>query len=861
MQDARGLIWGTMSIVADITERKRTEAQLRLQGAALESAANAIFIVDREGRITWVNPAFTRLTGYTLEEVLGQTPRLLQSGKHDQAFYKNLWDTILSGQIWHGEIINRRKDGSLYTEDQTITPVRDEHGEISHFIAIKQDITERKQAERSLTLFRTLIDQSNDAIEVLDPETGRFLDVNDKGCVDLGYNREEFLSLTVFDIDPMVDESSFPKVLEDLRKSGSMTWNGIHRRKAGSTFPVEVNLKYVQLDRAYIVAVVRDITERKREEATRQALYRASLNIQEPLALQERLDRILQAARDILPLDRLNILLADSAGQWLEAVASLGVEEPLAAIRVPIGPEGGCIAQTYRTQQMIVWDGRDSVPASLRLQPPYDQIKAFRSQVFVSLPLIVQGCAIGVMAADQKHSKRKIEPATLEILQLFAAQAALAIEHGRLYEAQRMAAIQLEATVDARTRELQTANAKLQVESRRAEEASRHKSAFLANMSHELRTPLNSILGFSGLLEAWTYGPLTEKQARFLHHIHEAGTHLLQLITDMLDFSKVEAGRMDLRPETFALSDALTAALEEFRMQADTKGLVLSLHVEEAPGILVADPLRFKQILYNLLSNAVKFTPEGGSVTVTARTVHSAQCGVRSSAERTSDTPACVEIAVQDTGIGIKAEDLSRLFQEFTQLDSSFAKPHQGTGLGLALTKRLVRLHGGFVTVASAGEGQGSVFTVTLPLRPPRTRGRVLVVEDDARLQAQIAETLQQAGFSVDLVREGDTALEQAARVPPDLVILELALSDLQGLEVLQRLRAEGSPRLPIIVLTEGGGNRVDETLALGADEFLTKPVSLGVLTDAVERLLRKEGREGGSAPVRARAEDHEGGR
>ncbi|MDD5139454.1 MAG: PAS domain S-box protein [Verrucomicrobiales bacterium] len=267
-----------IAIVRDITDRKRTEEQLRVQASALDAAANAIVITDHTGTIQSVNPAFTTLTGYTAQEAVGQNPRILKSGKHDEAAYRNLWQTISAGQVWNGEVINRRKDGSLYTEEMTITPVRNGDGVIASYIAIKQDITGRKRAEEKFRLFRTLVDQSSDAFEIIDPETGRYLDVNERGCSDVGYSREELLALRVFDIDPMVEQSEFLKVVEELRKSGVLLWQGVHRRKDGSTFPVEVNLKYVRLDRDYIVTVVRDITERKRAEnflANERALLRS----------------------------------------------------------------------------------------------------------------------------------------------------------------------------------------------------------------------------------------------------------------------------------------------------------------------------------------------------------------------------------------------------------------------------------------------------------------------------------------------------------------------------------------------------------------------------------------------------------
>ena len=241
---------------------------LRLQSAALKATANAVVITDRGGAIVWVNPAFTTLTGYTFAEVKGRNPReLLKSGQQDLAVYQDLWETILAGGIWHGELVNRRKDGATYPEEQTITPICNAAGEPTHFIAIKRDLTERKETEKALRLFRELLDQSNDSIEVIDPVSARFLDINESAAAARGYTQEEFLSLRVFDLDPTVSESGWPQLAERIRTAGSVRSEGFHRRKDGTLFPVEISAKWVRLDRDYIVTVVRDISKRRQAEA------------------------------------------------------------------------------------------------------------------------------------------------------------------------------------------------------------------------------------------------------------------------------------------------------------------------------------------------------------------------------------------------------------------------------------------------------------------------------------------------------------------------------------------------------------------------------------------------------------------
>jgi signal transduction histidine kinase len=234
---------------------------------------------------------------------------------------------------------------------------------------------------------------------------------------------------------------------------------------------------------------------------------------------------------------------------------------------------------------------------------------------------------------------------------------------------------------------------------RQLEAANRHKSEFLANMSHELRTPLNAIIGFSEVLHERMFGELNDKQAEYIQDILSSGRHLLSLINDILDLSKVEAGRMELELGPFDLPGAVESATMLVRERAGRHGIALELAVDERLGDFVGDERKVRQVLLNLLSNAVKFTPEGGRVEVGARLAEGS-----------------VEIAVSDTGVGIAPEDQEAIFEEFRQVGSATRK-REGTGLGLTLTKKLVELHGGKIWVASE-LGKGSTFTFTLPVRP-----------------------------------------------------------------------------------------------------------------------------------------------
>jgi CheY-like chemotaxis protein len=403
-----------------------------------------------------------------------------------------------------------------------------------------------------------------------------------------------------------------------------------------------------------------------------------------------------------------------------------------------------------------------------------------------------------------------------------AAQAGIAIENARLYAEVRSYSQDLERKVAERTAEMERAN--------------RAKSEFLANMSHELRTPLNSIIGFGDLLKLQHAGPLNPKQMRYLQNIQAGGVHLLNLVNDILDLARIEAGRLVLNRARVTVAPLVAQALEAVRPEAEKKELLLAAELEPELPAIAADPLRLRQILANLLSNAVKFTGSGCRVTVRARRI----------------PLDLLEIQVEDTGIGIAPEDLHRLFQKFEQLETGASKSYQGTGLGLALTRRLTEMHGGSIAVHSAGRGCGSTFTVRLPIDPRRQRPAVLLVDDDPEVRRMLDDACRTWGWepiAAETLAQARAVVESGL---PDLVILDAALPDGSGTAFTREFRRGHPTPVPILMHTGLGAEEGQAALEAGADDYLVKPAPLELIQQKASRLLSlagwPEGRAGAPA-------------
>jgi PAS domain S-box-containing protein len=695
--------------------------------------------------------------------------------------------------------------------------------------------------------FRLLFASNPLPMWVYDIATMAFLEVNDAAVAHYGYSRDEFLAMNLSDIRPPADVPQLLQTVEKLRRDGNPErtlaadiWR--HRLKDGRVRDVELASQPLAFaGRQGVLVVIHDVTELRQ---TQQALARHAQRLailheidkgiiaaEDPLAIAEPAIRRL---RELLAVPRAIVSLFDldrNEAEWLVAVGRRRAHtEP--GKRFPIVYMGDLEGLRRGELQRVE-------TAKLPPGPETTALLASGVDVYMVVPMLARGQLIGGLSFGRSPGEFTTEQ--IEMACEVAAQLAIAIVQARLYEEAKRHADELESRVNERTGEVHAANERLQreiAERRRAQaeadRASRLKSEFLANMSHELRTPLNAILGFTQLIHDGVVAPESPQFPEFLGDILASGHHLLQLINDVLDLSKVEAGKLEFHPEPVDLEVLIAELLAIMRTIAAAKSISIACEVAPDMPQIVIDAARLKQILYNYVSNALKFTEPGGRVVVRARL---------------ADDGPRFRLDVEDTGIGIAPEDVDRLFVEFQQLDSGVAKKHAGTGLGLALCKRLAEAQGGTVGVASV-PGTGSTFYAVLPLRADSTIAAlspssligayegspvVLVVEDNARDRALMAKTLVAAGYAVDEARTGAQALAKCRERAYDAITLDLLLPDTSGLDVLSSIRASNrNSDVPVIVVTV-----VTERGAIGGfavHDLLPKPLDRAALLDSLER-------------------------
>ncbi|WP_328987355.1 PAS domain S-box protein [Thiorhodovibrio winogradskyi] len=883
---------------------------LRKYVQAVEQNPLCIVVTDRDGAIEHVNPTFTEITGFSVDEALGENPRLLKSDRTPRETYKDLWATILAGDTWHGELCNRKKNGEHYWISLSIAPVKDTHGQITHFVGIAQDLTITKQAELALREAEVARNLALDAAAVglwsgdLLTDTWRW---DARVARLLGLSEDEPASVerwiaTLHPEDRARVMAAFePAVrgLQTLEIEYRVCWPD------GSEHFLVARGKTVSDDQGQplrIDGVVYDRTELRRAEA-------------EIAAAREHNALILDSAGEgIMGIDPAgNISFCNrAAGELLGYRRDELIGQPLHASIHAQQPDGtefreaDCPmthtlhdGQRRQIEEDTLWrkdgspllveyivvpmrKGGEQIGAVLVFKDIAERVRAQNAllaerqqlqEILDSSPLSVAITVQGVI--------RFANPSFRETFSLKVGDRTLQVYANPEERAEMLARMERDGRVENFDLQIRRRDGSpgymlasfvkldyegesgilgwlLDISERRAaqealaqardaaEEATRAKSNFLANMSHEIRTPMNAIMGMSHLA---LQTELTERQRKYIEMVNRSAEALLGIINDILDFSKIEAGKLDMEATNFRLEDVLDNLANLVGLKAEEKGLELLFELPaELPTALIGDALRLGQILINLGNNAVKFTEPGGEILVRVAV-----------AEEGADT-VTLHFSVRDTGIGLTPEQQQRLFQSFTQADSSTTRKYGGSGLGLAISKRLTDLMGGDIWVDSA-PGAGSTFHFTA--RFGKQRGvrsqrrikaeaiealRVLVVDDNQSAREVLEAMLSAFGFQVAQAANGAAAiaqLEQADSAAPfDLVLMDWKMPDMDGIETARSIQNDQLiAHAPTVIMVTAYGRDQAQRAADGLElaGFLTKPVTPSSLLDAILIAMGRE--------------------
>jgi PAS domain S-box-containing protein len=766
-------------------EEQLAEVQQNL-ALTLASIGAGFIGTDRNGCVTRMNVVAERICGWTQNEAMGQSVWhvLDREDRPESYLQRNPVDVMIeegySVEVGHERMaISRNGMRTPIEVKAALTHAAD--GSVSGIAVVFRDLTRAVLAEAESGRLAAIVESSNDAIigKTLD---GRITSWNRAAQQMFGYSAEEILGQPVQLLIPPERQVEEMRILAELSRGATVPpFDTVRRARDGRLLQVSLTVSPIRNQRGSIIGaskIVRDVTEQRRSEAA----LRESEN---------QLRFTLESAQ---------------IGEWQMDLDTNVVERSVRHDR--------CFG--YDMLQPL-WT-RDT---TLQHVHPEDRAE--------------------LEAAADKAIQRLVE---------FSAEYRVIWPDGSTHWLQahgnvrheggvptRMVGIVMDITTKKLAEQARLTAQRLEAENRQIQAASALKSQFLANMSHELRTPLNAIIGFADLLRGGVVSAQSPKHGEYLGHIGSSGRHLLQLINDVLDLSKVESGKFDFYPEPLQLTRVVAEVRDVLAVGAQRKNISIDVDIAEAVDELTLDRARLKQVLYNYLSNAIKFSAAGGRVKVRALPEGAGRW----------------RLEVQDTGIGIAREDLPRLFRDFQQLDTGYNKQHEGTGLGLALTRRLVEAQGGRVGVASE-LGVGSTFflvldrthrhgqTPTANSKPSPGR-RLLVLEGDESHQSLLVSALSQAGFSVDAAADGLQALSLSAARAYHAVTVDLELPSEGGLAALGRVReASDFPDAPVLGVSMTGGDashRVDGATATGRATFSVRDVLFKPLrTDQVGSVL-----------------------
>ena len=805
--------------------------ELRKLALVASRTVNAVVLTDADGRVEWVNDGFQRVTGYTLEEVKGQKPGdILQGPGTDADTVRRIREHLRRGEGFSETILNYRKDGSAYWISFEVQPLRDSGGRVTNFMAIQTDITARRATQQRLAIqfevSRALADAAG--------YEKTFVALLRTVCETLGWQVAQFWQREgqVLHLAAGWAEAEFSGFLEMSRSmelpgelglpervllSGNASWIPDVTRDANFPRAAAAEADGLRGTFAFPVMVhgevwgVAEFFSRKIEEPDE-----AMLRTFETLGQQVGQFIVRKQAEDALQTtNMLQQAILDGASY---AIISTSIDGTIQTFNRGAENMLGYTATELVGQATpaLFHDPREVANRAAELSEELRRPIAAGFEVFTASIRPGQPDEREWTYIRQDGSRFPVQLTVTALIDPTGALSGYLGVASDITERQR-AAQELTAAKEA------------------AEAANRAKSDFLATISHEIRTPLNGIIGLADIL---AMSPLDQDQSTKMGLLIGSAQSLLELINDLLDFSKIEAGRLDLEVRDFDPTAELMGVIETFRPLASSKNLELKTDLVNLPQSLCGDSLRLRQIISNLLSNAIKFTPSG-RVTLEVK-AEPARAGWR------------LDVAVQDTGVGIGEEAMHRLFQPFTQADASVSRKFGGTGLGLAICRRLARMMGGDITVETSP--QGSVFRVEVfldegsatpgQLPPDHLEGELpplkVLVADDNKVNRLVATTLLHKLLAeIQTASSGAEAVELAEKENFDVIFMDMQMPGMDGLEATKRIRAGTLSKQPHIIALTANAYDTDRTKCVeaGMDGFVSKPVRLSDLRSELIRV------------------------